>query len=61
MNFRATMLEDASWVRPYVESNIGSKLPGVVSGALHAYAEFPPPEARAMLMEGFVKEGARPV
>lgn len=60
VNFRATMLEDASWVRPYVESNVTAKLPGVVSGAVHAYSEFPPAEDRAMLMQGFAREGARP-
>jgi len=60
VNFRSTMLEDASWVVPFVESNVAEKLPGVVSGAKHSYATFPPPEDRQMLMEGFAREGARP-
>jgi len=45
---------------PFVESNVAEKLPGVVSGAKHSYTEFPPPEDRQMLMEGFGREGARP-
>jgi hypothetical protein len=60
VNFRSTMLEDASWVTPFVESNVASKLPGVVSGAKYSYQGFPPPENRQMLMEGFAREGARP-
>ena len=54
------MLEDASWVVPFVESNVAEKLPGVVSGAKHSYAGFPPSEDRQALMEGFAREGARP-
>ncbi|MFZ2031482.1 MAG: GFA family protein [Vitreimonas sp.] len=60
VNFRSTMLDDASWVIPFVESNVAEKLSGVVSGAKHSYAEFLPPEDRQMLMEGFAREGARP-
>jgi hypothetical protein len=60
VNFRPTMLEDASWVRPYVESCIEDRLPGAVSGAQYAYEGFPPPADYAMLMEGFAREGAKP-
>jgi hypothetical protein len=60
VNFRSTMLEDVSWVAPFVESNITEKLSGVVSGAKHSYPEFPPPEDRQMLTESFAREGARP-
>ena len=60
VNFRSTMLEDASWVAPFVESNVASRLPGVVSGAKHSYTEFPPPEDYQVLMDGFAREGARP-
>jgi hypothetical protein len=60
VNLRSTMLADASWVVPYVESNVTQKLPGVVSGATHAYGEFPPEQDRQKLMEGFAREGARP-
>src|SRR5262249_23549922 len=60
VNFRATMLEDASWVVPLVESNVMQKLPGVISGAKHAYPEFPPVEDRQKLMEEYAREGTRP-
>jgi hypothetical protein len=59
-NFRPTMLEDPSWVGPYVESHVGEKLPGVVTGAKHSFPGFPPPERYAELMAGFAREGARP-
>lgn len=59
-NFRPTMLEDASWVVPYIESNVTEKLPGVVTGAKHSFEGFPPPECYGELMAGFAHEGARP-
>ena len=61
VNFRATMLEDPSWVRPFIESNVGEKLPGVASGAMHAFSEFPPQQDRQKLMQAFEREGARPL
>jgi hypothetical protein len=60
VNFRPTMLEDASWVEPYVESYVSEKLPGVVTGAKHSFERFPPPESYGELMAGFAREGARP-
>ncbi|MBS0385419.1 MAG: GFA family protein [Proteobacteria bacterium] len=60
VNVRATMLEDASWVRPYIESCIEQKLPGVVSGAKVSFENFPPPDQYAPLMEAYAREGARP-
>ncbi len=60
VNFRPTMLEDASWVQPYVDSGIEDKLPGAVSGAKYSYEGFPPPSDYEMLMEGYAREGAKP-
>lgn len=60
VNFRPTMLEDASWVAPYVESYVSEKLPGVVSGAKHSFPQFPTPDKYPELMAGFAREGARP-
>jgi hypothetical protein len=60
VNFRATMLDDASWVVPFVESNIAEKLPGVVSGARHSFQGFPPPDQYAPLTQEFAAEGAHP-
>jgi len=60
VNFRPTMLDDASWVQPYVESYVSEKLPGVVTGATHSFAQFPPPEKYQELMAGFARDGAKP-
>lgn len=60
LNFRPTMLEDASWVVPYIESYVTEKLPGVVTGAKHSFPQFPTPDKYPELMAGFAREGARP-
>jgi hypothetical protein len=60
VNFRPTMLDDASWVRPYVESCVEDRLPGAVTGAEYSFEGFPPPDRYADLMEGFAREGAKP-
>ncbi|HYD88528.1 MAG TPA: GFA family protein [Vitreimonas sp.] len=60
VNFRPTMLQDASWVVPYVESYVTEKLPDVVSGAKHSFDQFPPPEKYPELIEAYAREGARP-
>jgi len=60
VNFRPTMLDDASWVRPLVESFVGDKLPGVESGARHSFEAFPPREAFGSLMQEFDTDAVRP-
>jgi hypothetical protein len=60
VNLRPTMLEDASWVLPFVDLNTAEKLPGVVTGAKRSYEGFPPPADFPTLMEAFAREGARP-
>lgn len=60
-NFRPTMLEDASWVVPYLESNVTEKLPGVQTGAKHSFDGFPPPTEYGPLMAAYAREGARPI
>ncbi|MEZ6023137.1 MAG: GFA family protein [Hyphomonadaceae bacterium] len=60
VNMRPTLLEDASWVVPYVDSYVSEKLPGVVTGAKHAFAQFPTPDRYADLMAGYAQEGAKP-
>lgn len=60
VNFRPTMLEDASWVRPYVDTGASDKLPGVVSGAAHSYPDYPPPEDYQRLMDLYAREGTKP-
>ena len=60
LNFRPTMLEDASWVVPYIESYVSEQLPNVVTGARHSFDKFPDPSQYPDLMAGFAREGARP-
>ena len=60
VNLRPTMLDDASWIVPYIESYVSEKLPGVVSGAKHSFDKFPEPHQYPELMAGFAKDGAKP-
>jgi len=60
VNFRATMLDDARWVRPFVDTMAAEKLPGVVSGAVRSYAAWPPEADYAELMAAYAQEGTRP-
>lgn len=60
VNFRSTMLEDARWVSPYIESYTAEKLPGVVSGAKKSFEGFPPSDQYGPLMEAYAREGVRP-
>jgi hypothetical protein len=59
-NFRPTMLEDASWVTPHLEAFTDEKLPGVVTGAPHSFAQQVPAERYGELLESYAREGARP-
>ncbi|MNK31869.1 Glutathione-dependent formaldehyde-activating enzyme [compost metagenome] len=61
VNLRPSLLGDASWVVPYADTGVADRLPGVQSGAKVGYPEFPPVEDYAGLMEGYAREGARPV
>ncbi|PZO55669.1 MAG: aldehyde-activating protein [Alphaproteobacteria bacterium] len=60
VNFRPTMLNDASWVQPYAESCIEDRLPGAITGAKYSFEGFPPPEKYGELMAGYAREGAKP-
>jgi hypothetical protein len=60
VNVRPTLLDDASWVVPFIETYTKARLPGVATAAKHSYEEVPPLEAFGQLMEEFAKEGARP-
>lgn len=60
VNFRPTMLEDASWVRPYVETWTAAKLPGVSTGAKLSFEKFPTQDKLGEIIRGHAREGARP-
>lgn len=60
VNLRPTMLEDSSWLIPYIETKTAERLPGAITGAKVPYEGWPPPEDFARLAEEFAREGARP-
>lgn len=60
LNFRATMLDDASWVTPFIESQTAEKLPGAATGAKHSFERWPSPTDYGALMQEYAREGARP-
>ena len=53
VNVRVTMLEDASWFVPFIETWTQSKLPWATSPAVHRYAEFPAAEDYPRLLAEF--------
>ena len=55
LNLRATMLDDPSWVRPYLESWTSEGLPFVASGAVRSYAGFPPVEDYPDILAGYAE------
>lgn len=60
VNMRPAMLEDASWVAPYIETKTAERLPGAVTGAKASYEGWPPPEDFGRLIAAFALAGARP-
>ncbi|GAB3676520.1 hypothetical protein GCM10028792_15710 [Salinisphaera aquimarina] len=50
VNVRATMLDDASWFEPFIETFTREALPWVRTPARHRYPGFPPMEAYADLI-----------
>jgi len=55
VNLRPTMLDDASWFVPFIETFTAEKLPWATTPAVHSYERFPPFEA----FEGLVADYAR--
>lgn len=55
VNIRPTMLDDASWFTPFVETYTSAKLPWATTGAAHSFAEFPPMEAYEGLTKSFLE------
>ena len=54
------MLDDATWVVPFVETCTSEKFPWAETGAVHAYAKFPAMEDYPWLIARFAEQGARP-
>jgi hypothetical protein len=59
VNVRATMLEDASWFVPFMETWVKTKLPWASTPAVYSYDEFPPVEDYGKLTSEFAQALAR--
>ena len=53
INLRATMLDDATWFAPFIETFTNEKLPWATTGAAHSFATFPANEDYPRLMAAF--------
>lgn len=60
VNLRATMLDDATWFEPFMETCVTEKLPWVTTPAVHGYDTFPAMEDYPALMEAFATWSKRP-
>jgi len=60
VNARSTILDDASWVIPFVDIETADKLPGVSTGAEMSFEDTPPMEAFAAITQAYAERGARP-
>jgi len=56
VNVRATMLDDPSWVTPFVQNYTSEALPWAVVDSPHSYAKFPEMEEFQPLLAEFAQE-----
>lgn len=59
VNLRPTMLDDAVWSTPFIETYTSEKLPWVQTPAVHSYAKFPELEEYAALMQEYAEHVKR--
>jgi len=55
VNVRPTILDDAGWFRPYMETYTSTRLPFTETGAVESFAEFPDFDAYEGLTERYGK------
>lgn len=58
VNVRPTLLDDASWFEPFIETATAEKLPWAATPAVHSFEGFPPFEAYADLSREFAERSA---
>lgn len=58
VNVRVTMLDDAAWFTPFIETCTDEKLPWVTTPAVHSFAGFPSFETYGELVEQYAKHVA---
>ena len=53
VNVRATMLDDATWFAPFMETFTSEKLPWARTGAIESFEGFPEPDDYPRIMQAF--------
>ena len=56
VNIRATMLDDTSWYKPFIETYTREKLPWATTPAVHSFETFPTFEDYARLTKEFAEQ-----
>ncbi|OHV84413.1 GFA family protein [Rhizobium sp. LCM 4573] len=56
VNLRPTMLDDASWFSPFIETYTSEKLSWATTPAAHSYEKFPPFEDYEALVKEFAEQ-----
>ena len=60
VNVRPTMLDDAGWFSPFIETFTSEKLPWATTPAVHSYETFPPFEAFEALTRDYAAQAGVP-
>ena len=53
VNLRPTMLDDARWFSPFIETYVSEKLPWASTPAAHSFEKFPPMDAYEALIKEY--------
>lgn len=56
INMRPTLCDDASWVKPFIETMTRDKLPWAATSAVHSFDGFPAPDEFQSLQARFASE-----
>jgi hypothetical protein len=56
VNVRPTMLDDAQWFSPYVETCVSEKLPWATTPAVHSFEVFPPMDTFGPLAQEYAAQ-----
>jgi hypothetical protein len=60
VNLRATMLDDAAWFTPFMETYVQEKLPWATTAALHSFATLPALGDYDGLMREYTAKASKP-
>ncbi|WP_260446015.1 GFA family protein [Nostoc sp. UCD121] len=60
VNLRATMLDNASWFTPFIETWTREKLLWATTSAVHSFETLPNYEDYASLIEEYAKQASKP-